>query len=72
MLLRDRTFEFELVSRLNNLSEKKLIILRNKQLIAKNEQESDKELLSTKVDVNRSLLDDMSKLKLRLMFDIAS
>jgi len=60
------------VSRLNNLSEKKLIILRNKQLIAKNEQESDKELLFTKVDVNRSLLDDMSKLKLRLMFDIAS
>jgi len=72
LFLRDRTFKFEFVSKLNDLNKKKLIILRNKQLIVKNEQKSDKELLFIKVNVNKNLLNDINKLKLRLMFNIAS
>jgi len=72
LFLRDRTFKFEFVSKLNDLNKKKLIILRNKQLIVKNEQKSDKELLFIKVNVNKNLLNDINKLKLRLMFNMTS
>jgi len=72
LLLHNCTFEFELVSKLNNLNKKKLTILYSRQSIAKNKQESDKKFLSTKVDVNRSLLDNINRLKLSLIFNIAS